>query len=92
MKIYSTNNEGKSIVAKRFIRTLKTKIYDHMTVLSKYVYIDKVNDIVNENSNTYHRAIKIKPVDVKDVYIDSSKEVNDKNPEFKVADHVTISK
>ena len=63
-----------------------------MTVLSKYVYIDKVNDIVNENSNTYHRAIKIKPVDVKDVYIDSSKEVNDKNPEFKVADHVTISK
>ena len=92
MKLYSTNNEGKSIVAKRFIRTLKTKIYDHVTIVSKYVYIDKVNDIVNENSNTYHRTINITPVDVKDVYVDSSKEVNDKDLEFKVADHVIISK
>ena len=60
--MYSIGNEGKSVVAERFIRTLKTKIYKHMT---KNVYINKL-DIVNEYKNTYHRAIKMKPVDVKD--------------------------
>ena len=60
--MYSIGNEGKSVVAERFIRTLKTKIYKLMT---KNVYINKL-DIVNEYKNTYHRAIKMKPVDVKD--------------------------
>ena len=64
-----------------------------MTSISKNVYIDKLNDIVNEYNNTYHRTIKMKPVDVKDnTYIDSIKEVNDKDPKFKVGDHVRTSK
>ena len=64
-----------------------------MTSISKNVYIDKVNDIVNEYNNPYHRTIKMKPVDVKDnTYIDLGKEVNDKDPKFKVGDHVGISK
>ena len=76
--MHSTNNEGKSVVAERFIRTLKTKIYKYMTSISKNVYIDKLDDIVNEYNNTYHRTIKRKRADVKDnAYIDSNKEVND---------------
>ena len=91
--MYSIYNEGKSVVAERFIRTLKNKIYKYMTAISKNVYIDKLDDIVNEYNNTYHRAIKMKPVDVKDnTYIDFEKEVNDKNPKFKVGDDVRISK
>ena len=77
IEIYSIQNEGKSVVAERFIRTLKTKIYKYMTSISKNVYIDKLDDIVNKYKNTYHRTIKIKHVDVKpSTYIDSSKEVN----------------
>ena len=82
-----------SVVAERFIRTLKNKIYKCMTSLSKNVYNNKLDDIVNEYNNTYHRTIKMKPTDVKDnTYININKEVNDKNPKFKVGDHVTISK
>ena len=91
--MYSTNNEGKSVVAERFIRTLKSKIYKHMTSISKNVYIDKLNDIVDEYNNTYHNTIKMKPIDVKDnTYINIDKEINDKDPKFKVGDHVRISK
>ena len=89
----SIHKEGKFVVAERFIRTLKTKIYKYMTSISKNVYIDKLDDIVDEYNNTYHRTIKMKPVDVKDnTYIDFKKEVNDKDPKFKVGDHVRISK
>ena len=64
-----------------------------MTSVSEIVYIDKLDDIVNEYNNSYHRTIKMKPVDVKDnAYIDSSKEVNDKDSKFKVGDHVRLSK
>ena len=57
------------------------------------MYIDTLDDIVNKCNNTYHGAIKMKSVDVKDdAYIDSSKEVNDKDPKFKIGDHVRISK
>ena len=77
----------------RFIRTLKTKIYKYMTLVSKNVSIEKLDDTVGEYNNTYHRTIKMKPVNVKDnTYIDFKKEVNDKDPKFKVGDHVTISK
>ena len=93
IEMYSTHNEGKSVVAERFIRTLKNKIYKHITSISKNVYIDKLDDIVKEYKNTYHKTIKMNPVDVKDdTYIDSSKEVNDKDPKFQVGDHVRISK
>ena len=68
--MYSIHNEGKSVFAERFIRTLKTKIYKYMTSISKNVYMDKLDDIVNEYNNTY-RTIKMKSVDVKDnTYID----------------------
>ena len=69
--MYLIDNEGKSVVGERFIRTLKTKIYKYMISVSKNVYIDKLDDIVGEYNNTYHRIIKMKPVDVKDnTYID----------------------
>ena len=91
--MYSTNNEGKYVIAERFIRILKNKIYKYMTSISKNVYIDKLDDIVKKHNNTYHTSIKIKPVDVKDnTYFDFKKEVNDKNPKFKVGDQVRISK
>ena len=74
IEMYSIHNEGKSVVAERFIRTLKTKIYKYMTSISKNVYIDKLDNIINECNNTYHRTIKMKPVDVKDnTYIDFKK-------------------
>ena len=73
--MYSTHNEGKS-VAEGFIRTLKNKIYKFMTSVSKNVYIDKLDDIVNEYNNTYHRTIKMKLIDVKDnTFINIDKKV-----------------
>ena len=90
--MYSANNERKSVIAERFIRTLKNKIYKCMTSISKNLYIDKLDDIVQEYNNTYHTSIKMKPADVKDnTYIDFKNESNDKNPKFKVGDHVRIS-
>ena len=69
IEMYLTHNEGKSVVAERFIRTLKTKIYKYMTSISKNVYIDKLDDIVNKYNNTYHSTIKMNPVDVKSTHI-----------------------
>ena len=66
IEMCSILNEGKSVVAERFIGTLKTKIYKYMTSVSKNVYIDKLEDIVDEYNNTYHRTTKTKPVHVKD--------------------------
>ena len=83
--MYSTHNEGKSLVAERFIRTLKNKIYKYMTSLSKNVYIDKLDDIVDECNNTYHTTIKMKHIDAKDnTYINADKKVNDKDPKSKL--------
>ena len=65
IEIHSTHNEGKSVVAERFIRTLKSKFYKYMTSVSKSVYIDKLDNIVNKYNNTYNSRIKMKPVDVK---------------------------
>ena len=87
--MYST----KSVVAERFIRTLKSKIYKYMTSMSKNVYINKLNVLVNKYNNTYHTTIKMKPTDVKDnTYINTNKEINYKDPKFKVGDYVRISK
>ena len=91
--MYSTNNEGKSVVAERFIRTLKSEIYKYITSISKNVHIDKLNVIVNKDNNTYHATIKMKPIDVKDnSYINTDKEINYKDPKFKVGAYVRISK
>ena len=65
IEMYSAHNERKSVVAERFIITLKNKIYKYMTSVSKNVYIDKLDDIVNEYNSTYHSTIKLKPVYVK---------------------------
>ena len=84
IEMYSIHKEQKSVVAERFIRTLKTKIYKNMTTVSKIVYMDKLDDTVGDDTvgeNTYHRATKMRPVDVKDnTYFDFKKEVNDKDP------------
>ena len=91
--MYSLHNKGKSVAAERFIRTLKTKIYKYMTSVSKNMYINKLDDIMGEYNNAYHQTIKMKPIDVKDnTYLDSKKEVNNKDPKFKAGDHVRISK
>ena len=80
-------------MAERFIRTLKTEIYKYMTSVSKDMYINKLDDIMGEYNNTYHRTTKMKPIDVTDnTYLDSKKEVNNEYSKFKVGDHVRISK
>ena len=91
--MYSTHNEGKFVVAERFIRTLKNKSYKYMTSTSKNVYIDKLNDIVNKYNNTYHSTIKNKTLDVTpNTYIEPSKEINYQAPKLKIGDIVGISK
>ena len=93
IEMYSTFNEGKIVVAERFFRTLKNKIYKHMTTISKNVYIDVLPDIVNKYNNTVHGTIKIKPLDVtNDSYAEYNEDFNKKGPKFKVNDHVRISK
>ena len=75
--MYSIYNEGKSVVAERFIKTLKSKIYKYITSVSKNVYIDKLNHIVSKYKNTYHSTIKIMTVEVKSsTYIDFNKEIS----------------
>ena len=77
--MYSAYNEGKSVFAERFIKTLKNKIFKHMTTISKNVYIDVLNDIVNRYNNTIHRTIKIKPIDVtNDSYVEYNEDSNKK--------------
>ena len=87
--MYSTFNEGKSVVAERFIRTLKNKVFKHMTTISKNVYLDVLNDIANKYNNTIHRTIKMKPIGVTD---DSFAEYNEEFNKCKVDDLVRISK
>ena len=88
-----TYNEGKSVVAERFIRTLKNKLYKHMTATDKNVYYNVLDDVVNKYNNTKHSTIKMKPIDVGDnnkrVYID---EHNEKDSKFKIGDRVRISR
>ena len=91
--MYSTYYDGKSVVAERFVKTLKSKIYKHMTAISKNVYFDVVDDIVDEYNNTYHRTIKMKPIDVgDDSFAKYNEESDEKYPKFKVGDHVRISR
>ena len=89
--MYSTYNEGKSAVTERFIRTLKNKILKHMTAISKNVYFDVLDDIVNKYNNTVHKTIKMKPIDVTgDSYAKYNENSNKKDPKFKVGDHARI--
>ena len=91
--MYSTFNEGKSVVAERFIRTLKNKIFKHMTAISKNVYFDLLKDIVNKYNYTVHKTIKMKPINVtNDSLVEYNEGSNKRNLRFKVGDHVRISK
>ena len=93
IEMYSTYNEGKSVAAERFIRTFKNKIYKHITSISKNVYFNVLDDIVDKYNNTYHSSIKIKPKDVgDDSFAEYNEESNKKDPKFKVGDHISISK
>ena len=100
--MHLTYNEGKSVVAERFIRTLKNKLYKHITATGKNVYYDVLDDVVNEYNNTMHNTIKMRPKDVKNdttkssaisrnnrVYID---EHNKRSARYTVGDRVRISK
>ena len=91
--MYSIYNEGRAVVAEKFIRTLKSKVYKNMTAISKNVYFDVLSDIVHEYNNTYHKTIKMEPIDVKsDSFAEYNEESNEKDRKFKVGDHVRISK
>ena len=91
--MYSKHIKGKFVVAERFIRTLKNKIYKYMTSISKIVYIDKFVDIVNKYNNMYHSTIKMKPADVNpSTNLDFNIENDKEYPKFKVGDHVRVSK
>ena len=68
IEMYSIYNEGKSVVVERFIRILKNKIFKHMAAISKNIYFDVLDDIVNKYNNTVHRTIKMKPIEVTDDY------------------------
>ena len=93
IELYSAHNEGKSVVAERFIWTLKNKIYKHMTAASKNVYFDVLNNIVDKYNNTYRNTIKMKSTDVKsNSYAEYNVDSNAKDPKFKIGDHVRISK
>ena len=89
VEMYSAYNEEKSVVGERFVRTLK----NHMTAVSKHVYFDVLDNIVNKYNNTVHRTIKMKPIDItSDSYAEYNEDSNEKDPKFKVGDHVRISK
>ena len=93
IEMYSAYNEGKSIVVEKFIRTLKNKMFEHMTAISENVYYGVLDDIVNKYNNTIHKTIKMKPIDVtNDSYAEYNEDSNKRNPKFKVGDHVRISK
>ena len=91
IEMYWTYNEGKSVVTERFIKTLKNKIFKHITAVSKNVYFDVLDDTVDNNNNTFHRIIEMKPIDVKsDCYAEYNVDSNEKDPKFKVDDHIRL--
>ena len=93
IEMHSAYNEGKSVAAERFIRTLKNKIFKYMEAISKNVYFDVLDDIANKYSNTVHITRKMKPIDItSDSYAEYSEDFNEKDTKFKVGDCVRMSK
>ena len=87
--MYLTYNEGKSVVAERFIRTLKNKIFKYMTVVSKNVYFNVLDDIVDKYNNTFQKTIKMKSIDVtSDSYAEYNDDSNETRLEYKVGDQL----
>ena len=93
IKMYLTHSKRKSVVAERSITAIKNKIYKYMTLVSKNMYIDKLDDIVNKCNNTYRTTTKMKLVDEKSItYVNFNEENNNEDPKLKVVDHVRKSK
>ena len=93
IEMCSAYKEGKSVVAEKFIRTLKNKIFKHMAAISKNVCFDVLDNIVNKYNNIVHRSIKMEPINaISDSYAEYNKDSNEKDPRFKVGDNVRISK
>ena len=103
IRMHSTYNEGKSVVAERFIRTLKNKIFKHMTAISKTIHFDVLDDNVSEYNKTVHRTIKMNSIEITNDYYAEYNEIefnknsmelhsNKKGPKFKVGNNVRISK
>ena len=93
IEMYSTCNERKSVVAEGFIRTLKNKMFKHMTATLKIFFFNVLDDIVNKYNNTVHRTIKTKLVDVRTTsYAEYNEDSSKKDSKFKVSDYVRISK
>ena len=91
--MHSTFNKGKSVIAERFIKNLKNKMYKHMTTIGKNVYFNDLDDIVKKYNNTVHSSIKMKPKDVTDdSFVEYSEQANKRDPKFKVGDNTRISK
>ena len=90
--MYSTFNAEKSVVAERFIKTLKNKIYKHMTTVGKNDYSNALDDIVKAYNNIYHSSIKMKPKDVTDDSFVYNEEFTKEDPKFKIGNYVRISK
>ena len=89
--MYSTYNEGKSVVAERFIRTLKNKFFKHMAGIQTKISFDVLDDTVSKYNNTVHRTIKMKPIDITDdYYVEFNEDFNKKDPKFIVGDHFKI--
>ena len=93
IKMYSIYNQGKSVVAEKFIRALKNKIYKHMTAVLNNFYCDVLDDIIKKYNNKVHRTIKMKPIDVtSDFYAAYNEDSNENDPKFKVADRVRTTR
>ena len=93
IEYYWIHNIGNFVIAERYIRTTRSNIYNHMTVVSKNNYIDQLDEIVNKQINTYYKKIKIKPADVNsDTYVQYNVDYSNQNPKFKVDDRVRILK
>ena len=91
--MYSTFNEVETVITERFIRILENKIYKHMTTVSKNVYFDVLDDIVDKYNNTYHKTMKLKSIDViSDFYDECNVYSNEKDPKFQVGNHTRVSK
>ena len=93
IEIYSALNKWKSVVAERFIRTLKNKIYKHMAAVSENVYIEKLDERIDKYNKTYLKTIKMMYLGVNSgTYNEHCVEYNDKDPKYKVGDHMRILK
>ena len=91
--MFSTYNEGKFVVAEKFIRTLKNKVFKHLKTISKNVYFDVLGYNVNKYNKNVHRTIKTKPIDVTDdSYAEYNENLNKKYPKFNVGENIRISK